>query len=100
MADPVLAVVVVGFASFCNDLVMPGSWGACMDVGGKYAGTLSGAMNMMGNLGGVVSPVVIGYILTWTNRNWDVAFYVSSAVYFAGTFCWMALDPVTPLEKA
>ncbi len=99
MSDPVLAVVVVGLASFCNDLVMPGSWGACMDVGGKYAGTLSGAMNMMGNLGGVVSPILIGYILTWTNRNWDVALYVSAGVYFAGTFCWLALDPVTPLEE-
>ncbi len=55
------AMVAMGFASFCNDLVMPGSWGACMDVGGKYAGTLSGTMNMLGNLGGAVSPTAIGF---------------------------------------
>ena len=29
----------------------------CMDIGGKYTGTVSGAMNMMGNFGGVVSPL-------------------------------------------
>ena len=29
-----------------------------MDIGGKFTGTVSGAMNMMGNFGGVVSPVV------------------------------------------
>ena len=49
-------MLAMGFASFCNDLVMPGAWGACMDVGGKYAGTLSGTMNMMGNIGGALSP--------------------------------------------
>ena len=63
---------------------MPGAWGACMDVGGKYAGTLSGAMNMIGNIGGAVSPTAIGYILRWTNNNWDLTFYVSAAVYAHG----------------
>ena len=92
------AMLAMGFASFANDLVMPGAWGACMDVGGKSAGTLSGAMNMLGNFGGAVSPVLIGYILKWTHNDWNVAFYISAAVYFAGSFFWMALDPVTPLE--
>ena len=49
--DATFAMIAMGIASFSNDLVMPGSWAACMDVGGKYAGTLSGTMNMMGNLG-------------------------------------------------
>jgi MFS family permease len=97
--DPLWAMLSIGLASFSNDLVMPGSWGACMDVGGKYAGTLSGAMNMMGNFGGVVSPVVIGYILQNTGGNWDITFYVSAAVYFMGVFCWLFLDSVTPIDQ-
>jgi len=99
LQDATWAMIAMGMASFSNDLVMPGSWAACMDVGGKYAGTLSGTMNMMGNLGGVVSPIVIAYILTHTNNNWAITFYVSAAVYFAGIFFWLFLDPVTPLEK-
>jgi len=96
--NPVLAMVTMGLASFSNDLVMPGSWGACMDVGGKYAGTLSGAMNMMGNFGGAISPTVIGYVLRWTHDNWDMTFYISAAVYIFGVVFWRLLDPVTPLE--
>jgi len=99
LANPVSAMVAMGFASFCNDLVMPGSWGTCMDVGGKYAGTLSGTMNMMGNLGGAVSPTAIGLILRWTHSNWDATFYVSAAVYFCGSFFWLFMDPVTPLDR-
>lgn len=97
--DPILAMFVLGLASFANDLAMPPSWGACMDVGGKYAGTLSGTMNMMGNFGGGVGNVTVGYILYLTSQNWAVSFYVSAIVYFLGVFCWMFIDPVTPLEK-
>jgi sugar phosphate permease len=98
LPNPVATMVTMGFASLCNDLVMPGSWGACMDVGGRYAGTVSGAMNMLGNLGGAVSPTAIGLILRWTHGNWDAAFYVSAVVYFCGSFFWLWMDPVTPLE--
>ena len=94
------AMIAMGLASFSNDLAMPGSWGACMDVGGKYAGTLSGAMNMMGNIGGAVSPTAIGYILRWTHHNWDLTFYVSASVYVMAAIMWRFLDPVTPLEKS
>jgi MFS transporter, ACS family, glucarate transporter len=95
--NPALAMIVMGLASFSNDLVMPGSWGACMDVGGSYAGTLSGAMNTMGNIGGAISPTVIGYMLRETH-NWNLTFYLSAAVYALGIVFWCFLDPVTPLE--
>src|SRR5215471_17597805 len=99
LSDPVLATLAIGMASFSNDLVMPGAWGTCMDIGGKHAGSLSGAMNMSGNIGGALSPLAIGYILDWTNHNWNLTFYVSAAIYLCGILCWMFLDPVTPIEK-
>ncbi len=94
----VLAVICFGLASFCNDLSLPHGWAAAMDMGGKYAGTLSGAMNTWGNVGGALSPMVIGYALKWTGNNWNLTFYISAAVYAAGILCWYFLDSVTPLE--
>ena len=46
VSDPLMAVLAIGMASFCNDLVMPGAWASAMDIGGTHAGSLSGAMNM------------------------------------------------------
>ena len=66
-----------------------------MDVGGKYAGTMSGSMNMMGNFGGMLGPIVVGLILP----NWYLVFLISSVIYFAGGLCWIWIDPVTPLDK-
>ena len=107
--DPLLAMLAMGMASFCNDLTMPGSWATCMDVGGKYAGTVSGSMNMMGNFGGMVGPTVVGLVLAATTvtttagvttKNWELVFAISSGVYFLGALFWLFIDPVTPLEKA
>ena len=97
MNDPTLAMIAMGIASFANDLVMPGSWASAMEVGGKYCGTVSGAMNMWGNVGGALAPLVNGYILQWTD-NWNLVFYVAAAIYLLGIVCWRLLDPVTPLE--
>ena len=98
LTNPYLAVAVIALVSFCNDLTLPGAWTACMDVGGRYVGTLGGTMNMMGNLGGFLSPIVIGYIVGHT-ENWTLTFYVTAAVYLVGAAFWLLLDPVTPLEE-
>jgi MFS transporter, ACS family, glucarate transporter len=100
LKDPVWAMLSMGLASFVLDLTLAGSWGACMDVGGKYAGTVSGSMNMAGNIAGGVAPVVVGYILDHTGRNWPLTFWISVAIYLLGGLCWKWIDPVTPLEKA
>lgn len=98
VADARLAVLTIAMASFFGDMAMPHAWSATMDLGGKFAGTLSGAMNTWGNIGGAMSPVVIGYVLKWTGNNWNLTFYLAAAVYGAGILCWYFLDSTTPLE--
>ena len=97
--NPLLVMTAMGAASFFGDLTMPCSWGACMDVGGRFAGTFSGSMNMMGNLGGALSPVVFD-ALSKTSGGWALAFDVSAGVYFLAALCWLLIDPVTPLDRA
>lgn len=97
--DPLLAMLSMGMASFFNDTTLPGSWASCMDVGGKYAGTVSGSMNMLGNFGGMAGPIVVGYILDLTGRDWMWAFAISAIIYFLGAFCWLFIDPVKPIEQ-
>src|SRR5262249_14194490 len=97
--DPLLAMLSMGLASFANDLAMPGAWGACMDVGGKYAGSLSGSMNMMGNLAGFVAPSVIPQLLNYPGNNWVILFWFSTTISFLGAFWWLFFAPPPPLEE-
>jgi MFS family permease len=98
--EPMVVMTAMGLASLFGDLSMTSSWSACMDVGGKFSGTYSGAMNMMGNLGGALGPVLVGYLLASTHQDWAVIFNLSAAVYFLGGLCWLFIDPVTPLLPA
>ena len=97
--SPVWAMVAMGLASFGNDLAMPPSWGVCMDAGGRYAGSLSGSMNMAGNIAGFISPPAVAYILSATNENWALTFYISAGIYFLAAAAWWFIDPMTQLEK-
>ena len=96
--NPVLAMVAMGMAGFFNDLTIPGSWGTCMDIGGRFAGTVSGSMNMMGNFGGMLSAQLAGFLVELSGGGWQNVLLVSSAVYFLGGLCWLFIDPTTSLE--
>ena len=98
MRSPLPMIGFLGLATFCNDITMPGSCAACMDIGGKYAGTVSGSMNMMGNLAGFVAPVVGGYILQVTGGKYEPFLYTMAIAYVLGALCWPFIDPTTPLE--
>ncbi|MEZ5352139.1 MAG: MFS transporter [Bryobacteraceae bacterium] len=98
-SDALMAMIFMGMASFFNDLVMPGAWGACMDVGGKYAGTVSGSMNMMGNVAGFVAPAFGGYVLQSNGGDWNGFLYVMAGAYLLGTVIWPFIDPVTPIDQ-
>ena len=99
LKNPVLAMIAMGVSGFCNDLSMPGAWSACMDVGGKSAGSLSGSMNMMGNLGGFLGPIVAPWLLKHFHNNWDIPLWVAAATYLISAGCWVLIDPVTPIEE-
>jgi MFS transporter, ACS family, glucarate transporter len=99
IADPVQAMFVLGMAGFFNDFVMPAAWASTMDIGGRYSGTVSGAMNMMGSIAGASSTLVVGYLLAWTSNNWTLTFYISSAMYLVGAVCWLFLDSHSPVER-
>ncbi len=94
------AMLLMGLASFSNDLDMTPSWSTCMDIGGKYAGTIAGSMNMMGNLAGFTAPWIGGIILDRTHNDWNQFLYVNVIVYLLGALCWTFIDPVTPIDRS
>jgi ACS family glucarate transporter-like MFS transporter len=63
-----------------------------MGTGGKYSGTVSGMMNMAGNFGGALSPIVFGYIAK--QGDWVTQFYIAAALLLTGAAIWgFWLDP-------
>jgi MFS family permease len=74
------------------------AWAVCLSVGGRHAGVVSGAMNTFGNLGGVMSPVVMGWCLeAW--GSWETPLYTVAAFYLVAAACWLGIDPLASIEE-
>ncbi len=86
---------------FMNDLIMAPAWAVCQDVGRDYAATVSGAMNMFGNLVGAVSTLLITGLILKNNPGTNgmlICFTMYGFVYFLGVGLWLLIDPTKPIE--
>jgi sugar phosphate permease len=95
------------FTFFCNDLNMGPVWAACADIGERYAGTLGGAMNMVGNLSAAVMTTVTGILLARRETpleigafhilGRDLLFVIFACCFALAAFCWLLVDVTKPL---
>ena len=88
MAAAILLAATLGVA----DLAVSSCWSICHDIGGRNAGIVTGAMNTWGNIGGALSPLVVGYAVGWWN-SWTVPFYITAGIYVFGAICTYFVDP-------
>ena len=92
VADPLMAVLTISMASFFGDLTMGSCWAVCQDVGHEFSGTVSGAMNCWGNLGGFLSPMVTGFLVQHF-ANWTLPIMISGTIFLVGAVLWLRIDP-------
>ena len=96
--QPILAAFFFAGAAGLADMCLSPSWAMCHDIGGDAAGTVSGAMNTFGNLGGALSPLVVGYALQWF-QSWQTPLLVGGGVYILGGVLTLLINPEKPLEE-
>jgi len=84
--------VLLACALASADLALGACWAVPIDIAPDHAGVVTGCMNTLGNLGGLLCPLVIGVAVDrW--GSWTFPFYVTAAVYASGGLAWLAIDP-------
>jgi ACS family glucarate transporter-like MFS transporter len=95
---PMGAVLALAIATFGVDLTLSPSWTLCIDIAEGHTGTLSGAMNMCGNIGSFVSSLAFPVLFRWTGR-YETFFYTAAVINLFGAFLWFTLrDQRTQLK--
>src|SRR6202034_417377 len=90
--NALVAVYGLTASMFFLEFTIGPSWAVPMDTGGKYSGTVSGMMNMAGNFGGALSPIVFGYLAQ--GGNWQAPFILAAALLVIRAALWAFwLDP-------
>lgn len=93
-------IAVFVFLSLCFgviDLMLPSAWAICIDVGKKYAGAISGAMNTAGNLGGFVCATVFGYLVSSTG-NYNFPLFIIAGMLVISSLLFLRIDPTKAME--
>ena len=95
-------MAVFVFLSLCFgifDLMLPSAWALCIDLGKQHAGTLSGAMNTAGNLGGFCCGILFGELVQQSG-NYNLPLYMIAAMLIISAVLFAFINPERPLVKA
>ena len=92
MSTPATAVAAMCLAIFGSDMILSPSWSTCVDIGGKSAGAVSGAMNMIGNLGAFVTSLAFPYLYDWTGTH-KPFFYLAAGLNVIAIIMWLRIKP-------
>ena len=91
---PLAAVTGFAVAIAGVELTISPSWAFCMDIGGKSSGGVSGAMNMVGNFGGLASANAFPFLTRLTGSSTSY-FYTAALLNLLGLICWIWMKPMT-----
>src|SRR5262245_2819150 len=90
------AVVFLTLGYGSMDCMLPVSWAVCLDVGKKYAGSVSGAMNMAGQVGSFAISLTFGYIVNYFG-NFNAPLFPMAALLFISALFFIRIDPTKQL---
>lgn len=76
------------------------AWAVAIELGGSNSAVLSATMNTAGQVGGILSPIVLAYIVARFG-NWDAPLHVLSCLYLMAAVSWILIKPerATPDAK-
>ena len=103
---PTAATVAYGLflVKYFTDWTQPTVWGTCTDIGGRYSATVFSINNTAGNVGALVTPLIIGPLLDYfseerivdgareTITNFTPMFVLVGALYVGAGLCWLFVD--------
>ena len=87
------------FLSLCFgifDLMLPSAWALCIDLGKHHAGTISGAMNTSGNIGGFCCGILFGQLVQQSG-NYNLPLYMIAGMLIISAILFAFINPEKPI---
>jgi len=91
-ADARVAGVMIAVAGALSMFTLAPSWATAIDLGGSNAAVLSATMNTAGQVGGILSPIVLAYIVQ-AYGDWSLPLYILAGLYLMASLSWLLIQP-------
>jgi len=70
-----------------------------VDIGHEHSEVVGAALNTTGQIGAVISPIVVAKAVEWF-ADWNFPLSLLSGRFAIGTVCWLFIDPRTPVFES
>jgi ACS family glucarate transporter-like MFS transporter len=96
--SPVAAAVLIALGGASSNFLLGAAWGTCLDIGGRRSGAVSAAMNTAGQVGSILSPILVATTVRRCS-NWSAPLYLAGVLFLLGAVCWLWVDPTKPVSE-
>jgi MFS family permease len=87
-----LAGMLIAVAGALSMFTLAPSWSTAIGLGGTNAGLMGAVMNTAGQIGGILSPIVLSRLVGRFN-DWSLPLIVLSGLYLIASVCWLFIQP-------
>jgi len=98
VASPVAAAVLIALGGASSNFLLGAAWGTCLDIGGRRSGAVSAAMNTSGQVGSILSPILVAAVVRRFS-DWSAPLYLAGVLFLLGALCWLWVDPTRPVSE-
>jgi MFS family permease len=98
LGSGIAAGLLIAIGGGCSMLTLAPAWASAVDVGGRHAGITAGVMNTVGQVGGILSPIVLAYLVDATN-DWNAPLLVLAGIYAVAAIAWLMVNPDQRVES-
>jgi MFS family permease len=88
---PGQAIGLMCLAGAAYDFGQGANWASIVDIGGRYAGTAAGFVNLIGNMGNAIQPYVGAWI--FGRFGWETLFAAYAGAFLVAASMWLFIDP-------
>ncbi|MCC6292987.1 MAG: MFS transporter [Bryobacterales bacterium] len=92
----VISVLLLALGYAGSDFMLPVAWAVCLDVGRRYAGAVTGAMNTAGQVGSFATSVAFGYLVKYYG-SYDAPLIPMGILTAVSALLWLKIDPTVQL---
>ena len=90
--DSITSALLIALSGASASFLLGSCWGVCQDIAGPNAGLVAGCMNTAGQVGAVLSPIILPYF-----ADPAVPLCIAGGLYLVGAACWLLVDPRRPI---
>lgn len=94
--NKILSVLFLALGYAGSDFMLPVAWAVCLDVGRRYAGAVTGAMNTAGQIGSFLTSIAFGWLVTRFG-SYDAPLLPMAALTAISALLWLKIDPTVQL---